>query len=397
MTDYQKKFYHDAMHEALELAKKGRYNASPNPCVGALLIDESREAKFEVIARGYHRKYGEHHAEIECLLDAQEQGIEVADKTLLVTLEPCNHQGKTPPCTKAIVEAGIKKVVIGSRDPNTVASGGIEFLRANNVEVLVGIFCDQTQQACEDILKDFKVWLLQKRPFIILKMATTLDGKIATSNFDSSFISNELSRKKVSHLRANVGRAGGVVLVGSNTFLMDNPKLNARDVDCAAQPRAAIMLPSLKQKNIYKHFLFTDRAKETIIFTTKKEADSEFASELRKKHIKIYGVQNTVKINSSFSIERKLNMAEIMQILYQEEKAPYVLCEGGSKIAYSLLKAKLVDEYRQFIAPKVFGDKHAINVFEGNTLTDVSFAHQLKFKRINSFGDDVELVYEPIY
>ena len=206
------------MREALALAENGRWSACPNPTVGAVLVRDG-----QVVARGWHHAAGQPHAEVECLRDAQRQGIDPAQCTLVVTLEPCNHYGKTPPCSEAVLAAGIKRVVIGLYDPTPKAAGGAERLRAAGVEV-IGPVCERE---CRDQVADFLAWQ-QGRPYVILKMAATMDGRIATRTGHSRWVSSEGSRALVHRLRAGIGRAGGAVLVGGGTFRADNPCLTAR-------------------------------------------------------------------------------------------------------------------------------------------------------------------------
>ena len=159
------------MLRAARLALRGRGSTAPNPCVGAVLAHNEL-----IVAEGWHKAFGGPHAEVECLADARSKGVDASACTLYVTLEPCNHQGKTPPCTKAILEAGIKRVVIGCVDPNPhVAGGGSEVLRAAGVEVIIGV----QQALCLDLIDEFRIWQGTARPYSILKMAATLDGKIA--------------------------------------------------------------------------------------------------------------------------------------------------------------------------------------------------------------------------
>ena len=208
------------MHEAIALAEQGRWKACPNPTVGAVLARDGR-----VVARGWHHEAGQDHAEVDCLKDAAARGVDPKGCTLVVTLEPCNHQGKTPPCTQAILDAGISRVVMGLADPNPQAAGGAARLRDAGVEV-IGPVCEAE---CRDLVADFLIWQSTDRPYVILKMAATLDGRIATRNGQSQWISCEASRREVQELRAGLGLSGGAVLVGGGTFRADNPRLTARE------------------------------------------------------------------------------------------------------------------------------------------------------------------------
>ncbi len=362
--------YEIAMKQAIELAEKGRFFTAPNPCVGAVLVKDNA-----IVAIGYHHYYGQDHAEVDCIKDAKNKGIDTKGATIVVTLEPCNHTGKTPPCTKAILEAGITKVVIGLRDPHDIASGGIEFLQENNVEVLHGVL----EEDCKILLRDYLVWVEKKRPYVILKMATSLDAKISLEQNKPYAITNEKSKHAVSELRANIGIANGAIMVGYNTFIADNPKLTARDVECEKQPKAIIVTSKLP--NIHdSYYLLQKRISECIFLTSQAEIEVENAKELVANNAKIYCYDN---LNDAFST------------LYTNEKISYILCEGGAFLGTKLFVEELVDEYRQFIAPKML---HAINAT--HLLSSNNLFHQVqnfKLLDVNKYNDDIELVYKTIF
>jgi len=203
------------MARAVELAGRGFGSTAPNPCVGAVLVKGGR-----IVAEGWHAVYGGPHAEINCLADARAKGVSPADCVLYVTLEPCNHYGKTPPCAQAVYEAGIRSVVVGARDPNPdVAGGGIAFLRERGVHVETGVLAKQ----CFNLIADFIIWKTTPLPYLYLKLATTIDGRIATRTGDSAFVSNAASRLEVHRLRSKVG----AVMVGAGTLCADNPPRRA--------------------------------------------------------------------------------------------------------------------------------------------------------------------------
>ncbi len=374
--------YANAMQRALELAEKGRYKVMPNPCVGAVLLKDSK-----IIAEGYHGENGIDHAEIVCLKNAAKKNIDIRGATMIVTLEPCNHYGKTPPCSKTLVEAGIAKVIVGTKDPNPQASGGIEYLRQNNVEVFVYPKGSKIEEDCLYCIRDFLCWTLEKRPYTILKMGTTLDGKVATKEGQSSYITNAASRKKVAELRALIGKSKGAVLVGAGTFVFDNPKLTAREVECEKQPKACIILPNLR--HLYNSYLLEKRADETIVFTSKSETQSSIAKDLEGSGIKIYStdlLDGALENSSTY-------LTDIFTQLYAKEEIYYLLCEGGPKLAYFLLHDNLIDEYRQYIAPTVFADKSARSAFEGYTLKAIQDAFHFKLRSCQVLDEDIELIY----
>ncbi len=374
--------YKEAMLKAIEIAEKGRYKVMPNPCVGAVLIKDSK-----IVAEGYHGEHGIDHAEIVCVKNAKAKNIDVRGATMVVTLEPCNHYAKTPPCSKTLVDLGIAKVIIGLLDPNKEASGGLEYLRSQKVEVFVYPQNSEIGKKCSFLIRDFICWTLYKRPYSILKMGASIDGKVATKEGYSSYITNELSRQKVAELRAQIGEANGVILVGAGTFRFDNPKLNARNVDCAKQPRACIILPELYF--LYNSYLFKERPHETIVFTVNSEGTSMMAEDFRKQGIKIYSsaILDTVQTGESGYL------LEVFEALYKEENVYYLLCEGGPKVAYFMMHDNLVDEYRQYIAPKIFADKTARSAFEGNTLKNLDDAYEMDLHSCQILGSDVELIY----
>ena len=192
MTPEELAVHEGFMRRALELAERGRWSTAPNPTVGAVLVKDGA-----VAAEGWHQVCGQAHAEVNCLRDAASKGVDPRGGTLYVTLEPCNHFGKTPPCSHAVLEAGISRVVIGMLDPNAKAAGGADFLREHGVEVVSGVL----EQECRDLVADFLVWQTTRRPYVILKMASTLDGRISTQGGSCQKITNDASHAVVQRLR----------------------------------------------------------------------------------------------------------------------------------------------------------------------------------------------------
>ena len=281
--------YESFMREAAELAERGRWSAAPNPTVGAVLVRDG-----VVVARGWHTAYGKSHAEVECLKDAEAKGVDPSACTLVVTLEPCNHQGQTPPCTEAVIAAGIRHVVIGLRDPNPKAAGGMERLAEAGVEVEAGV----CEELCRDLVADFLIWQTTKRPYVMLKLAMTLDGRIATRTGHSRWITGETARHQVHELRANVGRAGGAILVGGNTLHTDNPLLTARlDDPVERQPLAVSISSRVPAPDSL--LLFKERPTETIFFTTASGAATPRAAQLRERGVRIRGLDRWKTISPS--------------------------------------------------------------------------------------------------
>ncbi len=376
------------MREALREAEKGRWSTAPNPCVGAVLVH-----KGNIVAHGAHLYYGGLHAERVCLDEARIKGIPLAESTLVVTLEPCNHEGKQPPCTDLVLASGIRHVVVGTMDPNPVAGGGVARLREAGICVEVGIL----EQECKELLADFFVWQQQKRPYGLLKMASTIDGRIATREGGPEAISCQTSREYVMRLRANVGLAGGAILVGANTFRMDNPKLTAR-VEGGKSPLAVVVTSHLPgpDKDAY---LINFRPEETVFFTSKEQAMSPEAMWLQARGTHVFGVGPSIYQEGSYTTDSRyvgnLHLREIYSILWEKFHCPYVLCEGGGTIAFSLLKAGLVDIFHFIVAPYVLGDKQAQSVFTGSNGRMVSMqdACKLGLSHIERMGEDALLVY----
>jgi len=368
--------YESFMREAAELAERGRWSAAPNPTVGAVLVRDG-----VVVARGWHTAYGKSHAEVECLKDAEAKGVDPSACTLVVTLEPCNHQGQTPPCTEAVIAAGIRHVVIGLRDPNPKAAGGMERLAEAGVEVEAGV----CEELCRDLVADFLIWQTTKRPYVMLKLAMTLDGRIATRTGHSRWITGETARRQVHELRANVGRAGGAILVGGNTLHTDNPLLTARlDDPVERQPLAVSISSRVPAPDSL--LLFKERPTETIFFTTASGAATPRAAQLRERGVRIRGLDRW---------KSGEDLVQILEYLRQEAGCPYVLCEGGGRLGLSLLEAGLVDEFHLHIAPKVLGD-NARPLFDGRTPLELDEALSLRLVRMEPCGEDGHLIFRPV-
>lgn len=374
--------YAPFMREAIALAQQGRFATCPNPTVGAVLVKDG-----EIVARGWHHRAGEAHAEVDCLRDARERGINPAECTIVVTLEPCNHTGKTPPCSEAILAAGIKRVVFGLADPNPVAAGGAERLRSAGVEV-IGPVCEEE---CRDLVADFLLWQQEKRPYVILKMASTLDGRIATRTGHSQWISCEASRQKTHLLRAGVGLAGGAVLVGGNTFKQDNPQLTSRIGGAGAdnegrparQPLACVLTSHLPKPDSAMH-LIRERAGETVFFCPPAVAASTDARALQQLGVRVMPVPPAVR--------GKIDIHHMMLCLRQELGCPYVLCEGGGGLAMSLLDWGYVDEFHLHLAPLLLCDNSARPIFNGAEPQTIGEGFGLRVCATGMCGDDVHVL-----
>ncbi len=370
-------FFRPFMTHARTLALRGRWHTAPNPMVGAVLVHEGK-----VVAEGWHAQYGGAHAERACLEDARQKGVQAADCTLVVTLEPCCHTGKTLPCTDAILEAGIRHVVVGIADPNPVAKGGAKVLQDAGVQVDMGI----DEEACRELVQDFFVWQTTSRPYTMLKLASSLDGRIATRTGESKWISCQESRQRVHELRAHVGQAGGAVLVGGNTFHMDDPLLTARGIPVTRQPLAAVLTTRLPTTNTVN--LLAQRAQETVIFTTAANAASLRAHELLALGVRVVGL-------SAWRSPHGEDISQALEWLRQECGCHYVLCEGGGQFGLSMLRGGFVDEMHLFLAPMLLADNQARPVADGLFPLHINEALHFTLQHMDRCGDDCHLTFRP--
>ena len=349
------------MREALRIARNAEGRTSPNPLVGAVIVRDGR-----IVAEGWHRQAGTPHAEIHALNMA---GDLARGATLYVTLEPCSHFGRTPPCAQAIVEAGISRVVAAMSDPNPKVSGrGFEILRNAGIEVTVGILQDEARRLNEIFLK----WVTKKLPFVTMKFACSLDGKIATPTGESQWISCEESRK-FSHRLRDLSDA---ILIGSGTLLADNPTLTARlpggknPVRVIVDSRAKIPLAA----NVV-----ADKSARTIVAVTS-NAPAEKISALKKSGVEIITAGGGERVDLEI-LMRELAAREITS----------VLVEGGGKIHFAMLRAKLVDKIFAFVAPKIIGGENSLTAVEGAGFGKLSDAVELKNFTAEKIGDDILL------
>ncbi|MFL0269081.1 bifunctional diaminohydroxyphosphoribosylaminopyrimidine deaminase/5-amino-6-(5-phosphoribosylamino)uracil reductase RibD [Candidatus Clostridium radicumherbarum] len=351
------------MKRALELAGKGIGYTNPNPLVGAVIVKDGK-----IIGEGYHEVYGSSHAEVNAFKNASE---DVKGATLYVTLEPCSHYGNTPPCANAIAEKGIKKVIIGLKDPNPLVAGrGIKILQDNGIEVITGVLENEGRKLNEIFLK----YITTKLPFCIMKTAMTLDGKIATHTGDSKWITGELSRKYVHRLRHRM--AG--IMVGIGTVLTDDPMLNTRlDNEEGSDPIRIIVDSSARIPLEAKALNLSSKA-VTIIAATEK-ADKEKLKALEEKGAEI--IITPLKNN-------RVDLSFLMKSL-GERKIDSILLEGGSKINYAALEEGIVDKVNAFIAPKLIGGEAAKSPVGGLGKAYMKDAIELKDIDIYTFGNDI--------
>lgn len=355
------------MSIAINLAKKGSGYVNPNPMVGAVIVKNNR-----IIAQGYHPAYGESHAERIALQNCQESP---SGATLYVTLEPCCHVGKTPPCTEAIIESGISRVVIGMPDPNPLVSGkGIQILKKHHIEVTVGIL----EKECSDLNKFFRKFIQTRRPYVIMKYAMTMDGKIATHAHLSKWISGESSRKKVHALRHAVAS----IMVGVNTIIHDDPQLTCR-LENTKNPIRIICDTQLNTP-ISSQVVQTANAVPTYLATASNDEE-------KKKIYRQYGchfIHPKIK-------ENHLDLNDLM-VQLGTMNIDSVLLEGGGTLNWSALEQQVVDEVHTYISPKIFGGI-APTPIQGNGVYFPDDAIQLKPYQVTTIGRDYLIKSEVIY
>nr|WP_154239628.1 bifunctional diaminohydroxyphosphoribosylaminopyrimidine deaminase/5-amino-6-(5-phosphoribosylamino)uracil reductase RibD [Paeniclostridium sordellii] len=349
------------MEIALDLAKLGKGKVNPNPLVGAVIVKDKK-----IIAKGYHEKYGEDHAEVNAFKNAKEN---LAGATMYVTLEPCSHYGKTPPCVDKIIDNKISRVVIGMMDPNKLVLGqGIKKLQDAGIEVEVGVL----EEECKKLNEVFIKYIKNKKPFVVLKAAMSLDGKISTASGESKWITGNKSRSEVHKLRNDLS----AIMVGVDTVIIDNPYLTCRIVD-GRNPIRIIVDSKLripKDSNVLEN---TNDIK-TIIATTEKAAKEKI------DYFKNIGVW-VIKTKST---DEKVNLKELM-IKLGELKIDSILLEGGSMLNYSALEVGIVDKVLIYIAPKIIGGVNSKTPVGGNGIEQLKDAFKIKDLNISMVSEDV--------
>ena len=352
------------MRRAIALAKNGEGRTNPNPLVGAVLVKNN-----EIIGEGFHQKYGGLHAEREALKNCEENGNSAEGATLYVTLEPCCHFGKQPPCTQAIVKSGIRRVVVGSRDPNPLVHGkGNSFLREQGIEVTEDFLKDE----CDALNPIFFHYISTRTPYVALKYAMTADGKTASKTGKSKWITGEKSRLFVHQLRNRYS----CILAGIGTVLADNPLLTSR-IPGGRNPVRIICDSKLRiplDCNIVK----TAKEIPTIIACCQ---ENEKKSALEKSGCEVL----------CFPGKNGVDLKKLTETL-GERSLDSILIEGGSEIHYSALEAGIVQHIYAFTAPKIFGGKAKTPV-EGEGIDFPENCFQLELERIEKIGDDILAEY----
>lgn len=361
------------MRRALQLARRGAGLTSPNPMVGAVIVRNGK-----IIGEGFHRRAGAPHAEIVALRVARS----ARNATLYVTLEPCCTHGRTPPCTDAVIASGIKRVVIGTIDPNPKHAGrGVKILRHAGIRVETGLLREEAAQLNEA----FNKWIVTGLPFVTVKAAMSLDGKIATRTGDSKWITSDRSRKLAHQMRATAD----AVMVGSRTVILDNPQLTVRLAGAASAPRglgeqsrrdAAPTRIIVDSRGItpLSARVYSDKFRGNTMVLTTKSADKEWRSTLERRGVRVLILPSRGgKIDWRAAL-RELGRMEITNLLV----------EGGGKLIGAFFDARLVDKLAFFYAPKIIGGTNAPTAVEGIGIKKIARVLKLKNLSIKNVGED---------
>ena len=357
------------MNEALKIARYGIGRTSPNPMVGSIIVKNNR-----IVGQGWHKKAGTPHAEIHAL---EQAGALAKDSTIYVTLEPCCHHGRTKPCSETIVKSGIKRAVIAMQDPNPLIAGkGIEQLRNAGIEVTVGVLEDKAIKLNEVFIK----WITTKLPFVTLKTAMSLDGKIASYTGHSKWITNNASRNFVHKLRD----CHDAILVGIGTVITDDPNLTTRlnetkPNEYQGKSPVRIIVDSKARIPLTAKVLNDGCAKTIIAIST--EADSTRVSALQEKGVEILVIKKNEKNGGIYLPELLKKLGEL--------NYTSIFVEGGTTINSSFLKHDLVDKVYWFIAPKIIGGENAKGPVGGIGVDTVDKALKLKDIEITQIHEDI--------
>ena len=362
------------MRMAIELAKKGAGAVNPNPMVGAVVVKNG-----EVIGRGYHKFFGGSHAEVYAL---EEAGKEAEGATIYVTLEPCSHYGKTPPCAKKIIDMGIKKCFIGSSDPNPkVAGKGVAMLKEAGIEVVENVL----KEECDEINQVFFKYIKTKIPYLFVKCGITLDGKIALSNGISKWITNSIAREKVQYYR---NKFMGI-MVGINTVLTDNPSLTAR-IENGVNPFRIIVDPNLQIDENCK-VVKNNEDEKTVIITSQKNLFTEDA-ENTEIQIKQKRLAEENKVKFIFIDGEKFSFRKMLEEI-GKAGIDSILLEGGETLISLAFEENVIDGGEIFIANKILGDSSAKPFISGFVREKMEEAVQLTNVRNNIYGENVGMEF----
>lgn len=354
---------------AARAALRGFGRVEPNPMVGCVLANPSGE----VVAVGHHRRFGGAHAEVEALRSCRARGIDPRGMTAFVTLEPCNHEGKTPPCTGAILDAGVARVVCAQRDPHPLSQGGAEFLRASGVPV---VFTDVSRLAME-VAEPFLHRVRTGRPWVIAKWAQTMDGSIATRTGHSQWISGAESRRWVHRLRGCVD----AVITGIGTVQVDDPLLTARGVPVRRVAQRVVIDPGARMAQTSRLVGSVDDGPVVLVHGAATEARAR-AEALRRSGVAT--VESTTD---------EIDLRWLLEWLAREHSVATVLVEAGAGVFGRLAREDLIDEAWVFTGPVLLGDEQAMGPVRGMEMPRISDGRRFRLLRVKRVGDDVWSVY----
>lgn len=360
------------MRRALALARRGLGRTSPNPAVGAVLVKGGR-----LIGHGWHRKAGEPHAEIEALHHAQRLGHSPNGATLYVTLEPCSTRGRTPACTRAILAAGIRRVVVGATDPNPSHAGrGFAILRRAGLQVTTGVL----EQDCLQLNEAFNHWIVRRTPFVTLKAAMTLDGKIATADGESKWITGPRARAAGMQLR----HRSDAILVGVNTVLMDDPRLTRRAASTIRSSPSPVPLRRVildtRARTPLSARVVTDNFAGTTTIVVGRGAPRKRVAALARR----------VRVLTAPTNRSGIHLKWLMKRL-GIEGVTSLLVEGGGEVAASFIEAGLAHRLAFFVAPKILGGRNARPAVAGDGATSLNDITRLSDVRWQRCGSDLRL------
>jgi diaminohydroxyphosphoribosylaminopyrimidine deaminase / 5-amino-6-(5-phosphoribosylamino)uracil reductase len=392
------------MRLALRLARRGYGGTSPNPMVGALLVKQGR-----IIGRGWHHRAGEPHAEIEAIRDAQRHGHRVKGTVLYVTLEPCSTQGRTPPCTEAIAAAKISRVVCGATDPNPNHAGrGFRLLEQAGVRVLHGVLAEE----CARLNEAFNHWIVHRMPFVTVKAAMTLDGKIATASGQSKWITGPEARARAMELR----RGADALLVGINTVLLDDPSLTVRACPCAGAVKSQISVPNrdngprriildaMGRTPLRAKVVNDDHAERTTIIVSELARQARVRALAKRVNVLVAPLSNHHKnqIEAGSGMARggtrvsaaarrpRIDLAWLMERL-GSENVTSLLVEGGGEVNASFIQSGLAEKIAFFYAPKILGGRHSRRAVAGGGAASLYEAVALDELEWSFVGEDLLL------
>jgi len=374
------------MEQAIKLAEKGRGKTSPNPMVGAIIVKDGA-----VISSGDHHMAGHPHAEIEAINNSTQS---LAGSTMYVTLEPCTFHGKTPPCTKEIVKHKFREIVIGCIDPNPLVNGkGAEFLKKSGLKVRTGLLKDRIELQNEVFFKHIRTGI----PFVCSKIASSVDGKLATRSSDAKWITSGQARKKVQRLRSEYD----CILSGINTVLSDNPYLFPRkNLNCLPEEANIatgeifyrVILDSNLKISLNSNIVKSSNYVKTIIFTAKNKKH-DFLNKVKK--LQEYNI-DVLPVDSKSTEEKGLDLLKVLKILYREYKITSILLECGPTLSTSFIKRNLIDKFIFFIAPLIIGGDGSYDMFKDLGIETIKECKNLIFKDIKRAGRDIAITAYPL-